>query len=111
MNDFYADILSKIPDFHSCRCSAINHFETWGDSNGGGCRLILDYNGQFTFALVAVGVSESTLPVVSHYPYELGEFLIFNNLNNGFIILADELKGWRIVASSVEFEGIIDDRG
>lgn len=109
MMNWQEQILTVLPDFNIGRCHWLRGLETEDDPNGPCLRVVVDYAGRYDIHIVLKNVCElplirpSTVPgVLPFTPYDLGELLIHET--EGRVIVADELKGWKIVAQSLSFD-------
>lgn len=115
LNELYDDIVKAIPGFDLSRCLWMLRLDVWVGVEGRCCRLVLNYEDRLDIALVAKGVSElprikpaATPGVLPYSPYDLGELLVTTEPTSKRLVLFDELKGWRMVAESLSFEGVTD---
>jgi hypothetical protein len=114
MSEIIAQITNVLPDFRVDKCRWIHRLDVWEAEHGRCCRLVVCFDNRVDLSFVATGVREFTLGnrertpgSLPYAPYDLGEFFI-QKLSPERYILADELKGWRIVADSLVFEGKSD---
>jgi hypothetical protein len=114
-HQWYHDIRKVLPDFNPLSFRWLLKLEAWQSPNGLCCRLLLNYADRFEITLVAKGVRElprfkpATMPgVLPYIPYDLGEFLIFDQPDQKRMVVADESNGWMMVADSISFENIAD---
>jgi hypothetical protein len=114
---WFEEIQKVIPGFDLGRCQWLRQVDVWEEGEERRCRLVLDYEGRLSVALVAKGVNElplfaETAPGVLPYaPYDLGELLVSVDPSTCRVIIFDELKGWRMAADSLSFEGVTSHRG
>jgi hypothetical protein len=108
---WFDEVKQAIPGFDLGRCHWLRQVDVWEEGEERRCRLVLDYQGRLSVALVAKGVRElpvfaELVPGVLPYaPYDLGELLVSVDPATGQTIIFDELKGWRMVADALSFEG------
>lgn len=107
------DLLADaVPEFQLGLVRWIHHLETWREADAMSARIVLGYADRCEIFLLAKNVAwlaplrPADAPGVLPYaPYGVGEFAIAD-LDDGGVMIADELGDLRVQAGSIMIEQI-----
>ena len=107
------DLVAKaVPGFQLSLVRSIQRLETWKESDSMSARIVLGYDDQCEIVLVAQNVvwvnplrPASDPGVLPYSPYGVGEFVIAD-IEDGGVVIADELSDLNIRAGSVMVEHV-----